>query len=59
MEIYRPKENIRPKLYDTVRVKEMGNIIELMYSEFKNNKIVIKKINANEYNDTRTGEIKE
>ncbi|WP_095926248.1 rolling circle replication-associated protein [Clostridioides difficile] len=59
MEIYRPKENIRPKLYDTVRVKEMGNIIELMYSEFKNNKIVIKKINANEYIDTRTGEIKE
>ncbi|PBG20171.1 hypothetical protein BGU81_22895 [Clostridioides difficile] len=59
MEIDRPKENIRPKLYDTVRVKEMGNIIELMYSEFKNNKIVIKKINANEYIDTRTGEIKE
>ncbi|MEG0181774.1 MAG: hypothetical protein RR657_07770, partial [Peptostreptococcaceae bacterium] len=44
---------------DTVRVKEMGNIVELMYSEHSNSKIVIKKINNNEYIDLRTGEIKE
>lgn len=44
---------------DTVRVKEMGNVIELMYSEHTNNKIVIKKISDREYIDLRTGEIKE
>lgn len=44
---------------DTVRVKEMGNIVELMYSERSNNKIVIKKINDREYIDLRTGEVKE
>lgn len=59
MKITRPKENIQPKLYDTVRLKEMGNIIEIMYSSVRNNEIFIKKINSNEYIDTRTGEIKE
>lgn len=44
---------------DTVRVKEMGNIVELMYSERSNNKIVIKKISDKEYIDLRTGEVKE
>lgn len=49
-----------PKLnaLDDVRVKEMGNIIELMYSDRKNHKIVIKKLNNNEYIDLRTGEVK-
>ena len=44
---------------DKVRVKEMGNIVELMYSERTNHKIVIKKINDYEYIDLRTGEVKE
>lgn len=53
------EENSRPKFYDEVRVKEMGNIVEVMYSDKKNNQIVIKKINENEYIDLRTGEIKQ
>ncbi|MEG1871160.1 MAG: hypothetical protein RR192_04105 [Peptostreptococcaceae bacterium] len=52
-------EHFRPGSYDEVRTKEMGNIIELMYSDRKNHQIVIKKINDNEYIDLRTGEVKE
>lgn len=44
---------------DVVRVKEMGNIIELMYMEKVNHKIYIKKISEDEYLDLRTGEVKE
>lgn len=59
MEIKRLEENIRPDDWDVVRIKEMGNVIELMYQEKRNNSNVIKKISANEYVDTRTGEVKE
>ena len=52
-------EHSRPKYYDEVRVKEMGNVIEIMYSERKNHKIFIKKISDTEYIDLRTGEVKE
>lgn len=58
MKIQVLSDNIRPKAYDTIRVKEMGNIIELMYSEKVNNKIYIRKISDDEYIDLRTGEIK-
>lgn len=44
---------------DVVRVKEMGNVIEVMFQEKRNTVNVIKKINANQYIDTRTGEVKE
>lgn len=53
------EENVRPKEYQEIRVKEMGNIIELMYSDRKNHEILIKKISDTEYIDLRTGEVKQ
>ena len=53
------EEHSRPLGLDEVRVKEMGNIVELMYSERTNHKILIKKISDTEYIDLRTGEIKQ
>ena len=53
------EENVRPKDHQEIRVKEMGNIIELMHSERKNNQIFIKKISDTEDIDLRTGEIKQ
>lgn len=44
---------------DVVRIKEMGNVIEVMFQEKRNTVNVIKKINANQYIDTRTGEVKD
>jgi len=48
-----------PNSLDQVRIKEMGNIVELMYSDKKNSKIVIKKVSNDEYIDLRTGEVKQ
>lgn len=59
LEIKKLEENVRPGLRDVVRIKEMGNIIELMYQEKRNKTNVIKKLNANQYVDIRTGEVKE
>lgn len=53
------EENVRPKEHQEIRVKEMGNIIELMHSDRKNHEIFIKKISDTEYIDLRTGEVKE
>ena len=53
------EDHSRPTICDEVRVKEMGNIIELMYSEKRNDKILIKKISDTEYIDLRTGEVKQ
>ena len=53
------EENVRPKEHQEIRVKEMGNIIELMYSDRKNHEIFIKKISDTEYIDLRTGEVKQ
>lgn len=53
------EENVRPKEYQEIRVKEMGNIIELMHSDRKNHDIFIKKISDDEYIDLRTGEVKQ
>ena len=53
------EEHSRPNAYDEVRVKEMGNIIEVMHSERTNHKIYIKKISDSEYIDLRTGEVKQ
>ena len=52
------EEHSRPSGFDEVRVKEMGNIIEVMHSEKNNHKIYIKKISDSEYIDLRTGEVK-
>lgn len=59
LEVKKLDENVRPKDWDVVRIKEMGNIIEVMYQEKRNNGNVTKKINANQYIDIRTGEVKE
>ena len=59
LKIEKVEENFRPTDWEMVRVKEMGNVIELMYQEKRNSSNVIKKINANQYVDTRTGEVKE
>lgn len=53
------EEHSRPSGFDEVRVKEMGNIIEVMHSEKTNHKIYIKKISDSEYIDLRTGEVKQ
>lgn len=52
-------EDFKLKDWDMVRIKEMGNVIELMYQEKRNSSNVIKKINSNQYIDTRTGEVKD
>lgn len=52
-------QNIVVNANDEVRLKEMGNITEIMYSEKRNHKIYIKKISDKEYIDLRTGEVKE
>ena len=59
MEIEKVELNVRPMEDDVVRVKEMGNVIEVMFQEKRNTVNVIKKINANQYVDTRTGEVKD
>ena len=59
MKVEKLEENYKVKNYQMVRVKEMGNVVELMFQENRNNSNVIKKISANEYIDTRTGEVKE
>lgn len=52
-------DNLRPLPDDIVRVKEMGNVIELMHTDKVNRNISIKKISENLYIDLRTGEVKE
>lgn len=42
-----------------VRVKEMGNITEIMYSDTYDSKCSIKKLDKDTYMDLRSGEIKE
>ena len=42
-----------------VRVKEMGNITEIMYSDSYESKCSIKKIDKHTYMDLRSGEVKE
>ena len=53
------EEHSRPKDHEEIRVKKMGNVIELMHSERKNYEIFIKKISDDEYIDLRTGEVKQ
>lgn len=59
MKIEKIEENYKIPNHQIVRVKEMGNVTELMFQEKRNSSNVIKKISANEYIDTRTGEVKE
>jgi rep protein len=42
-----------------VRLKEMGNVIEVMYSEHRNNTCYIQKLDKENYVDLRTGELKQ
>ena len=51
-------EHFRPRANDEVKVKNMGNIIELVHRERVNSQIFIKKISDDQYIDLRTGEVK-
>lgn len=52
-------ENIEVCDNARVRVKEMGNIIEIMYSDTYESKCSIKRLDSDTYLDLRTGETKE
>lgn len=52
-------ENIRPLGLERVKVKETGNVTEIMYQTNSNTSIKIKKIDKDHYLDIETGEIKE
>lgn len=52
-------ENQRPALQAQVTVKLCGNVIEVKHSVHGPPEIVIEKLDANEYVDLRTGEVKE
>ena len=45
LEIKKLEENIRPTDWEMVRIKEMGNVVELMYQEKRNSENVIKNTN--------------
>lgn len=59
MKVEKLEEDYKITNHQIVRVKEMGNVVELMFQENRNNSNVIKKISSNEYIDKRTGEVKE
>lgn len=59
MDIEKLVNNIKVDSDDVVRVKEMGNVVELMYQEKRNTKNYILKISDNQYIDLRTGEVKD
>lgn len=52
-------DNHRPLGMERVKVKETGNITEIMYQTNSNTSIKIKKIDKDHYIDLETGEIKE
>lgn len=52
-------EDIKVKDCDLVRLKEMGNITEVMYSDSYYSECSIQKLTKDTYLDKRTGEIKE
>lgn len=58
MEI-RKIDNLKVDPYSIVRVKEMGNITELMWSDNYSSKCVIQKLSKDTYIDLRDGEVKE
>lgn len=52
-------DDIEIKDCNLVRFKEMGNILEIMYSDSYSSNCSIQKLSADTYLDKRTGEIKE
>lgn len=58
--IRKVKEHVRPASWEKVRVKEMGDIVELRYiSDLNKDSLggIVKKLNKDEYYNTITGEI--
>lgn len=53
------EENMRPFGHEPVRLKSMGNVLELMYADKINRTINIQKLSDDLYLDLRTGEVKE
>ena len=58
MEI-KPIDNLKVENNEMVRIKEMGNITEVMWSDSYFSKCHIKRLNKDFYIDLRTGETKE
>ena len=58
MEI-RKIDNVQVSPSSLVRVKEMGNILEVMWSDSYNSKCYIQKLGKDTYLDLRDGEVKE
>lgn len=58
MEI-RKIDNVSIDIFSEVKVTTCGNIVEVMYSEHSSNGNTIRKLNANEYVNLATGEVKE
>lgn len=56
MKIERLKENLSPHPKSTVRIKTMGNIIEVRYT-LKKSQMPIQKLDKDFYCDLRTGEV--
>lgn len=52
-------DNVQVDPVSLVRVKEMGNIVELMWSESYASKCTIRKLDKNHYVELESGEIKE
>lgn len=51
-------DNVEPESFSNVRVKEAGNILEIMHTEKLNKVCYIKKLDDKTYLDRRTGEVK-
>ena len=52
-------DNLKVEPYSLVRVKEMGNITEVMWSENYSSKCTIRKLNKDYYVELESGEVKE
>ena len=52
------RKNVRPLDNEIVRVKETGNVLELMWLQRRNKRISIRKISNDEYILLATGEVK-
>lgn len=59
MQVVKLSEHIRPLDNETVKVKEAGNVIEILYQQKRSSGGYITKLDADHYIDNQTGEVKE
>lgn len=53
MNVSKLEDNFRPSGRETVRVKQTGNVTELMWIAKRNNKMYIRKVDSDHYIDIR------